>query len=212
MFRSLFDPDSGFGRAMDLILRLIILNVLWFVCSLPIVTLGASTAALCSVLMKFREGEESHVVRRFFAAWRQNWKRATGTWLILLVLLALFLFDLVFSNWMESFLWKVIAVTGMQVVAMEYTFLYPLLARYENTWRNHMCNALRLGIGYFPRFVLIWLIWAGAIALTLYSPGMLHSMIAVWALLGWSGLHYMNLRILRPVFDKLDNPVASEKE
>ncbi len=209
MFRSLFDPDSSFGRAMDLLLRLVILNVLWLVCSLPVVTLGASTAALCSVLMKFREGEESHVARRFFAAWRQNWKCGIGTWLLLLALLAVFGFDFFFGRWMGSFLWKVVAVAGMQVVALEYTFLYPLLARYENTWRAHMANALRLGIGYFPRFVLIWLLWAGAVALTIYSPRTFHAMIAVWALFGWSGLHYMNICILRPVFDRLDRPEDS---
>ena len=50
MFRSLFDPNSAFFRGMERVWTLVVLNVLWVLCSLPVVTIGPSTAALYQVL------------------------------------------------------------------------------------------------------------------------------------------------------------------
>lgn len=52
MFRSLFDPNSAFSRGMERVWTLVVLNVLWVLCSLPVVTIGPSTAALYQVLGK----------------------------------------------------------------------------------------------------------------------------------------------------------------
>ena len=58
MFRSLFDPNSAFFRGMERVWTLVVLNVLWVLCSLPVVTIGPSTAALYQVLGKVIQGEE----------------------------------------------------------------------------------------------------------------------------------------------------------
>ena len=42
MFRSLFDPNSAFSRGMERVWTLVVLNVLWVLCSLPVVTIGPS--------------------------------------------------------------------------------------------------------------------------------------------------------------------------
>ena len=56
MFRSLFDPNSAFFRGMERVWTLVVLNVLWVLCSLPVVTIGPSTAALYQVLGKVIQG------------------------------------------------------------------------------------------------------------------------------------------------------------
>ena len=94
MLKSFFDPNGAFARGMERVWSLIVLNVLWLVCSLPVVTLGASCAALYQVLGKVIDGEDGHVARRFFRAWGENWKKATPVWLILLAVAVLCGFDL----------------------------------------------------------------------------------------------------------------------
>ena len=84
MLKSFFDPNGAFARGMERVWSLIVLNVLWLVCSLPVVTMGASCAALYQVLGKLIAGEDGHVARQFFRAWGENWKKATPVWLILL--------------------------------------------------------------------------------------------------------------------------------
>ena len=62
MFRSLFDPNSAFSRGMERVWTLVVLNVLWVLCSLPVVTIGPSTAALYQVLGKVMQGEDSPIL------------------------------------------------------------------------------------------------------------------------------------------------------
>ena len=50
--KGLFDPDGVFARAMDFLWRMIVLNVLFVLCSIPLVTFGASSAALYSCIQK----------------------------------------------------------------------------------------------------------------------------------------------------------------
>lgn len=59
-------------------------------------------------------------------------------WLILLAVAVLCGFDLYVARLNDAFLWKVMAVFALQLAAMVMTFVFPLMARYENTWRNHM--------------------------------------------------------------------------
>lgn len=66
MFRSLFDPNSAFFRGMERVWTLVVLNVLWVLCSLPVVTIGPSTAALYQVLGKVIQGEDSHTAEKIF--------------------------------------------------------------------------------------------------------------------------------------------------
>ena len=210
MFKSLFDPESPFGRGMEKVWQLIVLNVLWMICSLPVVTLGASSAALAAVLFALLRGEDDRIVRRFFTAFGENWKRASAAWLVLLVIIALCLFDWKFAVLMDSFLWKLIAVAGLTVVALMCTFLFALIARYENTVRNHLRNALLLGVGNLPRLLLVWLVWAGPVVLTVWSAETLHLMVLLWLMVGISGLSLAGLRILKPVFDRLDEGNTEE--
>ena len=68
----LFNPDGLFARIMNTVLALIVLNVLWLLCCVPVVTAGASTAALYAVLIRMRDGDDAKVLRRFFAAYSFN--------------------------------------------------------------------------------------------------------------------------------------------
>ena len=118
MLKSFFDPNGAFARGMERVWSLIVLNVLWLVCSLPVVTMGASCAALYQVLGKLIAGEDGHVARQFFRAWGENWKKATPVWLILLAVAALCGFDLYMARLNDSFLWELLAVFALQLAAM----------------------------------------------------------------------------------------------
>ena len=189
MLKSFFDPNGAFARGMERVWSLIVLNVLWLVCSLPVVTLGASCAALYQVLGKVIDGEDGHVARQFFRAWGENWKKATPVYV---------------ARLNDAFLWKVMAVFALQLAAMVMTFVFPLMARYENTWRNHMKNALLLAVGNLPRMLLIWAIWAVPVGVCVFLPEVGFYLSIVWVLVGYSSLSYVTALLLRPIFRKLD--------
>lgn len=78
--------DNVIVRALSKICDMVCLNVLWLVCSIPIITIGASTAALYTVMLKMVKNEEGYIFRGFFKAFKSNFRQSTIMWLILLLL------------------------------------------------------------------------------------------------------------------------------
>lgn len=89
--------DNPVFRAMGRLGDIVVLNLAWILCCLPVVTAGAATAALLTVARRTAAGESCRIWRDFFRAFRLNFGQATRTWLILLPLGALFLADLLLS-------------------------------------------------------------------------------------------------------------------
>ena len=76
-------PRRTTGEWIQVFCDLILVNILWFVCSLPIITVGASTAALYSVVRKMAACEYYTVWRGFWHGFRENWKQVTAVALLL---------------------------------------------------------------------------------------------------------------------------------
>lgn len=82
----LFDYDSGFSRLFRQVCACILLGLLWLVCCILIVPLGAGSAALYYTVEKNIIREEGHPLSVFWESFKENFKTATGVWLVLLAL------------------------------------------------------------------------------------------------------------------------------
>ena len=86
----LFDYDSGFMQFITLLSRLTLLNILWTVCCIPVVTAGAATAAQYYSAQKLFEGD-THIFGNFRAGMRLYWRKSTIIWLFTALLSSAFL-------------------------------------------------------------------------------------------------------------------------
>ena len=77
----LFRMDSPLMRFLTKIADLMVLNILFCVTSIPLITIGASWTALYSVTLKMVRDEEGSVSRSYFRSFRQNFRQATLLWL-----------------------------------------------------------------------------------------------------------------------------------
>jgi len=201
MFK-LFEPDGLFARGMSHVYYLVVVNVLWLVCSLPVVTFGASSAALYSCLFRLSRGDDTRPVRRFFAAFAENGKRATAAWLAVLAALVLLIFDWYFASVTDQPVWKIIAVGGLQVVGMVCTFLFALVARYDNLWYVHLKNALLLAVMYLPVSVVIVVINLIPFLVWLLLPELFNRIMLLWVFLSGGVIAYVNGKMLRRIFER----------
>jgi len=71
---------AAFTAAIDVITA----GLLWLLCSLPIVTLGAASTALYYAVVKCIRHERGALVGSFFAAFRREFKISTLLWLLFL--------------------------------------------------------------------------------------------------------------------------------
>ena len=161
-----FSYESKFSQILLKLCWSCYLNLLWFICSLPIVTIGASTTALYYARLKLVREEDSSLTRQFFRSFRENFKQATVLWLILLGV-GLFLgadgyilYHLRLSAagplavmW-TLILAVVIAASVVYVIVLLYVF--PLLASVSNTNRAMLKNAFLLGTHYLFATILIF--------------------------------------------------------
>lgn len=79
------------SRIMQFLSRLgelILLNLCFLLCSLPIVTAGAAFAALYTVCTRFGTEREGATFRTFFRSFRENLKQGTLAWVLELILCA----------------------------------------------------------------------------------------------------------------------------
>lgn len=76
--------DNPFFNLMGRLGDLVLLNLLWLACCLPVVTIGASTVGMFAVLHKLTAGEDPRVAADFFKAFRRDFVQSTGCWLVLL--------------------------------------------------------------------------------------------------------------------------------
>ncbi len=114
------------------------LNILWFLCCLPVFTVGASTTALFYVALKIAKNEEGAVTRAFFRSFKENFRQATVIWLILLAAGILLGTDgyIFYHMRFESLLWTLGTAVFLAVLAayaIILMYIFPLLARFDNT-------------------------------------------------------------------------------
>lgn len=168
-----FSPNSPFGRWMSFFLDALLISVAWAVCSLPIVTIGASTAALHCVAQNWMRDRSDCDLKTYFRAFKENFKGGTAVWLILLVPLALILFN-AYIVWFSvaevptAANWAVIITAVVWMAAAVYAF--ALQATFENTPMRTVTNALRIAASHFTTTLILILLFGFAIFCTLLFP------------------------------------------
>ncbi len=182
---------------------LVILNLLYLLCCVPIVTFGVSTVALYRVALNRIQHRSSKVVRPFFAAFRQNWKKGLLTGLLQLVVMAFTVADLyVLYGWNSSLRLPLLTFFLLLTLlfGFVFTYAYPLIAQFENSVTGTIVNGLFLSIRYLPRTVLmVGLNWLPGILLLL-SPVLFGRLALFWILIGCALTACINVLLLRKVF------------
>lgn len=201
----LFGPDSPAIRFLWKLADLIALNLIWILCCIPVVTIGPSTAAMYSVARRIANGEWPAVLKPFFRAFRQNFKQAFLVFLILLIplaLIAVYLF-LVFSGALDHSAWmKMLCCLAALILGFVWTYVFPLLAQFENTLGNTLKNAVLLPLANPFLAVLCTALNLLPVILLLLSAEVFASAGFFWLVIGSSLTAVINSRLLGTLFFK----------
>ena len=84
---NIFNSDGWFARIFGTIGDIIVVNILFIICSIPIFTMGASMSAMYyTLLKKQRTGETGGIIKLFFRGFKDNFKKSTIAWLLFLLI------------------------------------------------------------------------------------------------------------------------------
>lgn len=157
---ALFNLDNPVWSFMGRVADLVILNILALICSIPIVTIGASWTAMYFVTIRIVRKEEGYVIRDFFRSFKENFKQATIIWLLVIAVAAVFIGDILIYRMMPDQIPQIIMII---VVALAYlvlgtvVYVFPVLSRFHNTIKNTIKNAFLLSVVNIP-FTLIFIV------------------------------------------------------
>ena len=167
MFRKFLNPDNALMITMTQITDCIFLSLFWLIGCIPVVTIGASFAALYdSTYRGFRQGEK-HCWGRFLEVFRGNWKAGilpTGVFLAVLYLLVQLLVSLWNRAVAGAVSWMVFsggAFVGVLVLGI-VSVLFPMLSRFENPLPVLLKNTVFLGLAHLPRTLALGILNAAA--------------------------------------------------
>ena len=196
--------DSPLMRFLTKIADLMVLNILFCVTSIPLITIGASWTALYSVTLKMVRDEEGSVSRSYFRSFRQNFRQATLLWLGVLVVLALLVLDIRVLNGMAGGTAPGLLRVGVEILAllgiMVLQYLFPSLARFEASLADTLKNACMMALAHLPKTALMTAAAVGAVWITLINNTTIAIGLMVWPLIGFALMAFGNSGILRKIF------------
>ena len=160
---------TGFVNTLTFLGDIVILNLLFVLCSIPVVTIGASAAACyAGVSRTLQKRETGLVFRAFFRDFRGAFRQATAGWLLELLVLAVLAGDLWFAvaySEPDNKFFLIFAIVLGAVILLAGMWLYPLMARFHNTLGGHMKNAFLVAFARFPATLFALLLRAAVVAI-----------------------------------------------
>ena len=166
-------PNSTLGRWLGFLLDAFLISVAWAICSLPVITLGAATAALNKVAFNWMRDRSGCTLMDFFRAFKENFRSGTGVWLILLLPLAFILFN-AYATWIAMVQTTSTAqwLIGISAVIWMTVTIYALAlqAIFENSPFRTVMNAMRIAASNFLRTLIVLIIFAVSIGLFILFP------------------------------------------
>lgn len=199
---SIFNQNSSFIKFVMRILDVLTVNILWLLCSLPIITIGASTCAAFYVTQKMVDDEEGYVSRQFFKGFKDNLKQGTIMWLFTApsIYVCYLIWQLISKSDDISFIIILGAILYTAIIAFVNIYSYAQIARYKNGLKMIIRNSVAITSIYFPRTILMILIVALEVAIIFWN----HYTLAVGAFIGPEIIIYTIAGMTKKIFLQIE--------
>lgn len=201
-----FSLDSPLMQALNKMADLMWLNVLTILCCIPIVTVGASLTAMHYMMLKIVRNEETYITRGFFKSFKDNFRQATVIWLIQLVVTILLVGDFYIMFKSETQFHVVFQALLMVVVVITVftsTFVYPVLAKFDNSIFRTIKNAFYMSILQLPKTIAMIILSILPLVLIVIAP----SIIPIVLMFGVSIPAFLFAKMYNKFFMKLEDKV-----
>ncbi len=155
-----YNERSSFLNFINRLLDVLLLNILWLISCIPLITIGAATTAAYAVLFKMLTDEEGYIIKSYIKEFKNNFKKSTLLWVLNAAGLYILYLDwqLVTKVETPSIFLLIISIVSSVVVFTGFLYVYPLTARYENRVKDTILNSIQLSFKYFLRTIILLLI------------------------------------------------------
>ena len=198
--------DTFLTKFLSRLIDLVTVSALWFLCSIPIITIGASTTAMYSVTLHLVFDDTSGIAQTFFSSFRRNFGRATVVFLAFAasgLFLAADLWSAV--NWDTPFrmvlIFMILAACWFWMAA--FTHAFAGLAWYEgkpfDVVKKTFLMAMRNGV--YTMFIIILNVIPFAFLARRFASNSFGQWLITYLLIGSGTVAYLSSLHLARLFE-----------
>lgn len=161
--KNVFGYSGSFVAACDKIFDIMALGFLWILGSLPVITVGASSAALYHATVKCIKHNDGYISREFLRSFLMNLRQGVFLWiLVVAATLAMHLNVGILMKETDGyaglFFICVYAFVSVYILAMA-CYLFPALSRYEMSCGWLVKISMYMVVRYFGTTLALLLVW-----------------------------------------------------
>ena len=206
---NLFGIDNKFFETLEKISNIVILNFLYILFSIPIITIGASTTATYFVAMKIVENEEGYIFRTFIKNFKENFKISTIVWIIIMLVGGVLILDFHISNAIPnssiSNIFKLILTMVSIIIIFNITYVFPIICKFDNSIKNTIINATLISIQNLPYTIIMSLLNLIPIISILFFSNYLGYIAFFYIIIGYAVVSCINSFFLNNILNKYIN-------
>lgn len=201
--RNLFNLENPIMQQLSRLADLMIVNILFVLCCLPIVTIGASYTALCSVVFKMVRKEDTRICADFFHAFAANFTQSTLMWLVIAgigVILAVNVRFAFSASGAAGAVLRIVTSAACVLFYMVAQYLSPYVARFQDRTGTVVKNCILIALAHLPATIFCCIITVATAAVSILNEQVLGFALFFWPVMGFACLTYINLGLFRRVF------------
>lgn len=205
--------NSPVMQKLGMVTNLVLLNALWLLCCIPVITAGAATAALYHTVFQYLTEQDDSVIRPFFQGFRQNFKQGTLLWMILLGAGAILAVDTRYLINIEKYApaWMLLAILAVAMV-MLMTHIFPMMARFEMKSMALLRTSFSLIVLHFPATLIMAALNILPVVAVVMVPDLFLRFSILWVGIWFSLVAYLNGRWLMKIWNRHLPKPETEKE
>lgn len=201
----MFHSDSLLIRFLTKVCDLLFLNIVFVFSCMTVIFSGTAVVSLYAVAIKMVRGEAYEPVKGFLRASKKNFQISVPATILLFADITLFaiLHHILYADVLliSPTMLLVLVMTAVLLTGV-LSYLFPLLAHFENTFSRHFGNAVRLAVVNLPVTFLLITINLLPLLVSIFLPSMLGLVIAFWLIFGFALGAYLNAFYLNRIFGR----------
>lgn len=208
---NLLNEDNVIHIFLNKLGDIIVANLLFLVCCIPIITIGPALTALYHCMLRTVKGNNNGTTKTFFRALKENFRQSLIVWLGLLAVGFILFLNIRFlqntaSAVSKPLFYVSLGIAGLVIILALYIF--PVIAAFANTTMNLLKNAYVFAFLHFPSTLAIAVISILPMFMTYRDVKLLPLYACCWFFFGFGLTAYVNslllYRMFKPFLEKED--------
>lgn len=212
---NLFNENNLLNIGLNKIGDVIVCNLLFILCCIPIFTIGPALTALYHCMLRSVKGNLNGAAKTFFRSFKENFLQSLAAWLLFLLLLFILLLNIRFLSLQGAGISQVflyLSEGAAILLIIGGLYIFPVIAAFSNTLRNLVKNSYIFAFMHFPSTLLLAVITILPMFMTYQDLILLPLYACCWFFFGFSLTALINAHILYRFFKKyLDSENIEEK-